>query len=127
MNLVLLNLFVAVILQAYDDIKNRDSKDFNDSKIEKFNLIWQKYDPTASSFIKISDLRQFLNDLGEPMGFSKTIQSDDPLNLKRRLQNNFIKQLALPTYKNFQFYNYTDILAAIALRLTVREFVKSQS
>ena len=50
MSLVLLKLFIAIILEAYDDIKKQEKKLFNEDKLETFNLSWQRYDPDVSVF-----------------------------------------------------------------------------
>ena len=45
MSLILLKLFIAIILEAYDHIKEKDEMLFNEDKIEKFNDAWKYYDP----------------------------------------------------------------------------------
>ena len=45
MNLILMKLFIAIILEAYEDIKKQEAQIFNEDRLESFNLTWQKYDP----------------------------------------------------------------------------------
>ena len=49
MSLILLKLFIAIIIEAYNEIKKRDGMLFNEEKIDKFILIWQKFDPDVST------------------------------------------------------------------------------
>lgn len=66
--------------------------------IVKFKEAWSKYDPGATTYISLKDIRNFLFDLGAPLGF-------DPLDSEDKFyQDNFIAQLELPTYKNFEAY-----------------------
>jgi Ion transport protein len=51
MALVMLNLFIAVIVEAYDEIKERESRTFNYDAIEYFNKYWQKYDADVSLLV----------------------------------------------------------------------------
>ena len=36
---------------------------------DKFREVWTYYDPDATTFIKLHHLRNFLLQLGEPLGF----------------------------------------------------------
>ena len=72
MSLILLKLFIAIILEAYDNIKEQDKKLFNEEKMEKFNSTWSRYDPDATGFIPIYQIYKFLTELGPPMGFRET-------------------------------------------------------
>lgn len=109
MSLILLKLFIAIILEAYDNIKKSDGKLFNEEKIEKFNETWVKYDPDATGFIPISDLRDFLKLLGAPLGFSEDLKKGC-----KKDQDDFISDLDLPIYFDLGYYNYTDVLVKLA-------------
>lgn len=74
MSLILLKLFIAIILEAYDSIKKQDEKLFNEEKLEKFNNTWSKYDLDATGFIPIADLEKLLIDLGPQMGFPDSLK-----------------------------------------------------
>jgi hypothetical protein len=45
----MLKLFVAVICEAYEEIKNKESRSFNDDAVEYFVKCWQKYDVDVST------------------------------------------------------------------------------
>jgi hypothetical protein len=60
-----------------------------------FRQIWADYDPDATTFIKISDFRNFLFNLGAPLGFDETYKKD------KFLQDKFIASLDLPIYYDF--------------------------
>ena len=42
---------------------------------EKFRDTWKIYDPDATTFIKMNDLRDFLFALGAPLGFDKNYRN----------------------------------------------------
>lgn len=70
-NLVFLKLFIAIILKGYEQAQIQGQRLFNDEINEKFRKVWSEFDPDATSFIKLKDLRSFLFALGEPLGFDK--------------------------------------------------------
>lgn len=86
----------------------------------RFRDRWADFDPEATSFIKIGDLREFLKVLESPLGFSQTLINDV------FLQDKFIAQLALPTYNNFSSYQFMDVLDALSLRTMVIEQLKHE-
>ncbi len=47
----MLKLFVAVICEAYEEIKQRESRSFNDDAVEYFVKFWQKFDVDVSRLI----------------------------------------------------------------------------
>lgn len=58
-NLVLLNLFIAVVLQGFSDVQSADMCRITDYHINKFINVWSEFDPDGTSFIpvdKIGDL-----------------------------------------------------------------------
>lgn len=60
-----------------------------------FRQVWADYDPDATTFINLYQLRDFLFQLGEPLGFNETYRND------KFLQDKFIASLDLPTYYDF--------------------------
>lgn len=65
---ILLNLFVAVILNNYQDCVDADSANISNEDIQSFFETWAKYDPKATQFIHYNMLSALLNDLNEPFG-----------------------------------------------------------
>jgi Ca2+-binding EF-hand superfamily protein len=74
-NLVFLKIFIAIILQGYNDMQTQDGRLFNIDMNEKFRDTWKIYDPDATTFIKMNDLRDFLFALGAPLGFDKNYRN----------------------------------------------------
>ena len=68
-NLVFLKIFIAIILQGYNDMQTQDGRLFNIDMNEKFRDTWKQYDPDATTFISLYQLRSFLFSLGAPLGF----------------------------------------------------------
>jgi Voltage-dependent L-type calcium channel, IQ-associated len=74
-NLVFLKIFIAIILQGYNDMQTQDGRLFNIDMNEKFRDTWKNFDPDATTFIKMNDLRPFLFALGAPLGFDKSYRN----------------------------------------------------
>lgn len=53
MNLILLKLFIAVICQTYEDVKEIDQRWFKEEAIDAFNEIWAEFDHNATGYIMI--------------------------------------------------------------------------
>ena len=65
---VVLNLFVGVVLNAYEKSKEGDILCAED--LDSFVVAWGDFDPEATWKIASSDLRKFLKILPPPLGFS---------------------------------------------------------
>jgi hypothetical protein len=76
MALIMLKLFIAVILQSYNDIKIREERLFNSEMLEKFLDTWKEFDPDATGFIEKKDLRPFLTAMEGPLDFGNALLSD---------------------------------------------------
>ena len=110
--LIFLNLFIAIILQGFSDISEKENLFLNDSSLGKFSSKFAKYDPEGTGFISVNDLPVLFYKIGPPLGFvSGSFRT-------RQLQNQFIADLRLPTYQKFKKYYYYDVLSALSrLRL----------
>lgn len=91
-NLVFLKLFIAIILEGYNKSMSNDTRLFNHDMLEHFRQIWATFDPEATSYIKLNELRSFLFALGRPLGF------DESFLLSKFSQDKFIANLELPIY-----------------------------
>ena len=114
-NLIFLNLFIAIILQGFEDTQNKDNRLFNQQSLDHFRDVWAKYDPDATTFLKISRIKDMLFDLGSPLGWDVSYKDNESL------QDKFIASLDLPIYNNFSDYMFMDVLEALALRIVVQE------
>ena len=85
---------------------------------EKFRDTWKIFDPDATTFIKMNDLREFLFALGAPLGFDKNYRN------RQTLQDQFIASLELPTYMDFSSYQFLDVLDALSFRLMVLDHIQ---
>jgi hypothetical protein len=69
-SLVFLNLFVAIVLDNFDDMNKKDNELLNDKNMKWLKRCWSEFDRDGTCFIKIKDFDSFLVKLGEPLGFS---------------------------------------------------------
>ncbi|EDV26570.1 uncharacterized protein TRIADDRAFT_3620, partial [Trichoplax adhaerens] len=65
---ILINLFIAVILNNYQDCVEADSANITEEDIQGFFEVWAKYDRKATQFIHYNMLSPLLNDLLPPFG-----------------------------------------------------------
>lgn len=111
--LIFLKLFIALIIDGFKNTQSQDGRLFNNAQRERFRQVWAEFDPNATTFIKLGDLRNFLLMLGAPLGFDSTFTDS------RFLQDKFIASLELPTYQNFRCYQFLDVLDALSFRMMI--------
>jgi hypothetical protein len=116
-SMVFLKLFIAIILEGYKEMQSQDSRYFNSEMNQWFRECWAEYDPDATNYIKLKDLRHLLFKLGPPLGFDNSFLES------RFLQDKFIASLELPTYHGFSSYSYFDVLDALSFRLMLLEHI----
>ena len=78
---VMLNLFVGVVLDAFDNSEEGDILGPED--LDKFTETWSNFDPDGTWHIKVTDLKQFVDDLDKPMGFGKEYHASEDELLNR--------------------------------------------
>jgi hypothetical protein len=71
-SMVFLKLFIAIILEGYKEIQSQDSRFFNSEMNQWFRECWAEYDPDATNYINLRDLRHLLFKLGPPLGFDNS-------------------------------------------------------
>ena len=55
--------------------------------------------------------------IGPPLGFDESFRES------QRLQDSFIASLELPTYHDFQSYQFLDVLDALSFRMMVIDYI----
>lgn len=66
---MIMNIFVAVILEAYEESSLDESAVVKEDDLHTFNAEWAEVDPEASMTIPLSVLPQLMDALPHPMGF----------------------------------------------------------
>ncbi|XP_057298022.1 voltage-dependent L-type calcium channel subunit alpha-1S-like isoform X2 [Hydractinia symbiolongicarpus] len=67
---LLLNLFVAVIMDNFDYL-TRDESILGPHHMDEFMRVWSEYDPSAAGRIPHEDIYQLMCDMQPPVGFGK--------------------------------------------------------
>ena len=106
---VVLNLFVGIVLQAFENSNEGDI--LNPDDLNHFTKCWAQFDPTATWHIKTSDIKPFLVKLGAPLG----VESHDFSALDRIMKDECIREL--PVNQNSQV-NIVHVATQLAKRLT---------
>ena len=108
--MIVLNLFIAVILQSFEDYTHRANFIVNDDGLFKAQDMWKLYDSNAIGLISMKDYEKFINILPNPLG----IQRDCGESLMK-----YSNSLGIPVYryksskkKEFFFFYYDFFLAA---------------
>ena len=70
-NLIIINMYVAIILENFNQAHQQEEVGVTEDDFEMFYMVWERYDPHASQFIKYEVLSDFVADLDEPLGIPK--------------------------------------------------------
>ena len=57
---IFLNLFIAIILDGFDDSKHQSEVRITDEMVSKFQKIWADFDPEATGYIEVTDMHEFV-------------------------------------------------------------------
>ena len=69
--LVVINMFIAVILENFNQAHEQEEVGITEDDFDMFYAIWERYDPLATQFIKYEQLSNFVADLEPPLGIAK--------------------------------------------------------
>ena len=102
--MVVLNLFIAVILQAFNEARRSEEIIVNEDNIKKLMDHWKIFDTKAIGLLPVHKFEMFFNSLDPPFGF-KLPQRDEwrskHMNFFRKRETTkmeFITRLGLPVY-----------------------------
>ena len=69
--LIIINTYIAVILENFNQAHQQEEVGITEDDFDMFYVVWEKYDPLATQFIKFEHLSSFIADLDEPLGIPK--------------------------------------------------------
>ena len=106
-----LNLFIAIMIDAFFGQTDMAKMTVKEKTLEDFQKHWSKYDPEATGFISVHDLKHLFWDLANSQ------DGGGALILKKKLisQNNQhcyanIKEMGIPTYENMKKVMFHDVM-----------------
>lgn len=69
--LIVVNMYIAVILENFNVATEESAEPLGDDDFEMFYEVWEKFDPKATQFIPYSKLSDFANTLADPLRIPK--------------------------------------------------------
>ncbi|CAG5099650.1 Oidioi.mRNA.OKI2018_I69.XSR.g16619.t1.cds [Oikopleura dioica] len=69
--LIIINMYIAVILERFDEIFTQESVGIVDEDYEFFYNVWGKYDPKATQFVDVHLMSDLLHELPKPFKVKK--------------------------------------------------------
>eukprot|EP00347_Sterkiella_histriomuscorum_P013804 403363301 len=116
--LIYLKLFIAIILQGFQDTTERDNKLLDQEASDRFREVWANYDPDGTTFMSSQSYGLFLERLGQPLGW----ELDYTYNYLKQL--NYLDEVSLPKYNAGKDYQFMDVFESLALLMIVKKEVK---
>ncbi|GMH60361.1 hypothetical protein TrRE_jg11189 [Triparma retinervis] len=111
---VFLNLFIGIILEGFDTA-DETKRSIKPEDFEKFSNHWAEFDPTATFYISISKLNEFVQTLYAPWGFGDYVATDQEIRAK-------ISELDLKTTKDGRVH-FKDVLMGLSKEAVKTEFL----
>lgn len=108
---LMLNLFVAVIMDNFDYL-TRDSSILGPHHLEEYITIWSEYDPKATGKIKYTEMYEMLRNMAPPVGFGKKCP--------RRLAHRKLIRMNVPVDENGNVHFTTTLFALIRESLSIK-------
>jgi hypothetical protein len=69
--LIIINMYIAVILENFSQAHEQEEVGITEDDFEMFYVVWERYDPHATQFMKYDQLSDFVADLDQPLGMPK--------------------------------------------------------
>lgn len=69
--LIVINTYIAIILENFNQAHEQEEVGITDDDFDMFYVVWERYDPHASQYIKYEQLSDFVAELDEPLGIPK--------------------------------------------------------
>ena len=69
--LIMINMYIAVILENFNQAISQDEAGITEDDLEAFYSVWEQFDPKATQFIKYYNLPDFLDELDGPLRVPK--------------------------------------------------------
>ncbi len=69
--LIIINMYIAVILENFNQAHEQEEVGITEDDFEMFYVVWERYDPHATQFLKCEHLSELVSDLEEPLGIPK--------------------------------------------------------
>ncbi|KAJ8304693.1 hypothetical protein KUTeg_018276 [Tegillarca granosa] len=69
--LIVINMYIAVILENFNQAHEQEEIGITEDDFDGFYVVWEKYDPLATQFIKYEHLPSFVAELDPPLGIPK--------------------------------------------------------
>ena len=133
--MVVLNLFIAVILQAFNEARKSEEIVVNEENIRKLMDHWKIFDIKAIGLLSVNKFELFINSLGPPFGVKQYLKDEmksKQMNFFRKkgtTKMEFISRLGLPVYivsekdsnRYLHLYDVMLVLCKLALFENERE------
>ncbi|XP_054715449.1 voltage-dependent calcium channel type A subunit alpha-1-like [Uloborus diversus] len=108
---LMLNLFVAVIMDNFDYL-TRDSSILGAHHLDEYIRVWAEYDPNATGFIHYSEMYDMLRNMDPPLGFGNKCPY--------RLAYKKLIRMNMPLTEEFKVNFSTTLFALIRENLSIK-------
>ncbi|KAL8589096.1 hypothetical protein ACOMHN_017259 [Nucella lapillus] len=69
--LIVVNMYIAVILENFNQAHQQEELGITEDDFDMFYVVWERYDPHATQFIRYDQLSNFVADLDKPLKIDK--------------------------------------------------------
>lgn len=69
--LIVINMYIAVILENFNQAHEQEEVGVTEDDFDEFYVVWERFDPLATQYIKFEQISTFVADLDPPLGVPK--------------------------------------------------------
>ncbi|KAK3600469.1 hypothetical protein CHS0354_013028 [Potamilus streckersoni] len=69
--LVVINMYIAIILENFNQAHEQEEVGITEDDFDMFYVVWERFDPLATQYIKYEQLSNFVSSLDQPLGIPK--------------------------------------------------------
>ncbi|KAL4468536.1 hypothetical protein ABPG74_005039 [Tetrahymena malaccensis] len=110
--LVILNIFIATIIESYKEAFSADESAVNHYQLDDVLELWKQYDPEGKGYISYKEFWQFSSQIAIIYG----VKSEDLMDIQNK--NEFLKTLNIPIFEDpinkIFCYKFHDVVISIS-------------
>lgn len=128
--LIIVNMYIAVILENFNEAQSQDEIGLTDDDFETFIQVWENYDSTATHYIQYKQLSDLLDDLDPPLRIPKpNVEVFEKLDVPLRQGNKIycldllqvLVRRVLGNMEGFEEEDMTDLVQRLEERFSKKD------
>lgn len=119
---IFLNLFIAIIIDSFLDQSKSFGMSVNQTDIDDFIDVWNRYDPNGNGTINCHEFEKFVAELARTP--TKLIANKKRILKSVTRRRMFIADLEIPSHNSFSEFLFVDVLMCMSRLIVESDYVR---